>query len=127
MRRTTEARILAVHIFHGQKEVPIGFADIENTADVGMRNLARGMYFGMKARERRCVLRKSYGQKLDGDDLTQLQILGAIHFAHLATVRECHDAVTLRDDLPRCKSPAANDGVGTRRWIVGRRQARRSA
>src|SRR5262249_49083323 len=61
------------------------------------------------------VLRERWRQELDGDDLTEFQIFGAIDLAHATAPGEGHDAVPFGDDLPGHK-PATPDGVGTGEW-----------
>jgi hypothetical protein len=65
-----------------------------------MRNLARIANLGMKSRESGGILRELLGEKLHGDNLTELEILGAINFAHASPARQRHNTVTFRKDLP---------------------------
>jgi hypothetical protein len=104
------SEIFAVDVLHGEEWNSIHRAYIEYAADVGMRDLSSDANFGMKARECRSILGESFGKKFYGDDLAELQIFGAIDFAHAAAARQGDNAVTFGDDLARGKAAAA-DGV----------------
>ena len=47
--------ILAVHVFHREEGVTLGFADIVDAADVRMRDLARHAHFGVQLRQARGI------------------------------------------------------------------------
>ncbi len=49
---------------------------------LGMRNLPRYAHFRMETREHRGILRNADGQEFNRDDLGELQIFGAVDFAH---------------------------------------------
>jgi len=74
-RKTPDAaydggKILAVHVFHRQKECSLRFANVENAANVGMRDLACGADLGVKPCERGRILGERLGKKFDGHNLT---------------------------------------------------------
>jgi hypothetical protein len=73
--------------------LPVYFAYVVNAANVAMRNLTRRPYFPVKARERRAIGRKCFGQKLQSDGLAQFEIICAIDFAHAAASQETDDAI----------------------------------
>src|SRR5689334_18459063 len=64
-------QVLAVNIFHREKRSAVRVADIEHTANVGMRHLAGDTNFRMKTRQRCCVGRKTSRKKLNGDELRE--------------------------------------------------------
>ena len=50
------SKVFSVHIFHREKRDAVHIPDIEDAADVRMRNLTRYAHFGMKAGQRRRIL-----------------------------------------------------------------------
>ena len=81
------SQILAVDVFHRQKEVSIAFAEIVDPAHVGMRNAPGHPHFIVKALERVGVVHDRVRQKLQRDLLAQRQIVGPVYFAHPAATQ----------------------------------------
>ena len=100
--------ILAIHILHGQEGNAFRFANIEDAAHIGVRDLPGNADFGMEASKRGSVLRKRYREEFDSDRLIKLEVFGAIDFAHAAATRQRNDAVALGDDLPWDEAAAGN-------------------
>ena len=107
------SEILAIDVLHGQKWNTVGISDIKYAADIGMRDLPRDAHLRMEPRERAGVLGQAGRKKLDRHDLAELEVFGAIDFAHAAAAGECHDTIAVRDDLPGGE-PAAANGIGAR-------------
>src|SRR5690348_7765617 len=74
--------IFAVHILHAQKRMISGFADVENAADIGVRNLTRYADFTVKAGQRSAVLLYPLGEELQCNGLSQAKVVRAVHLAH---------------------------------------------
>ena len=62
----------------------VDLADVVNTADVAMRNLAGDAHFAMKARECGAIAEITVRQKLERYGLAEFEIVGAIDLAHPA-------------------------------------------
>ena len=57
------SEIFAIDILHCQEECSVGFTDVKHAADIGVRDLPRGAYFGMKPGERGGILGEDFGKK----------------------------------------------------------------
>jgi hypothetical protein len=57
--------------------------------------MARDAHLGVEAGGQLLVLRGGLGHELQRDRLAQLQIVGAVHFAHPAPAEESDDPVAL--------------------------------
>jgi hypothetical protein len=88
-------QVFSVHVFHGEEDAAVGFAYIENPADIGMRNLASETHFGVKSIQCGFVPGKIHRQKLQGNGLAEFQVIGPVDFAHTAFADEGDDAVAL--------------------------------
>jgi hypothetical protein len=62
----------------------IDFADVVNTADIRVRNLAGVPHFSMKTGESRGITLEGGGKELEGHNIPKFEILGAVHLAHAA-------------------------------------------
>ena len=101
-------KIFPIHVLHRQKQDSIRFADVEHAAHVGMRDLPRDPDLGVKTGQRGSVLRKLFREKFDGDNLSKLQIFGAIDFAHAATACQGHYTIPFGNDLTGREASSAN-------------------
>ena len=72
--------------------------DIVDAADVGMRDLAGDADFVVEAGKRALIPRDGFGEELEGDGLTQLQVGGAIDFPHSASAQHGDDAVPVEQE-----------------------------
>src|SRR3954471_19454731 len=63
-------QLFSLDVFHREEMMAIHFAYVVNAADIAMRNLTCNPDFTMKARERRAVVKQSFGQKLQSYWLT---------------------------------------------------------
>ena len=102
--------IFAIDIFHGDKVQPIGFSDVVNAADIGMRNLSCDPHLVMESLELVGVVRKRRRKELERDRLPQLQIVRPIDLPHAALAEKTDYAVTLREHRARRK-PGLVDGT----------------
>src|SRR5215475_3958658 len=64
-------QILAIHVFHGEKDESVGLADVVNAADVGMRDAACDADFVVKAFESGFIAACGFRKKLQRDRLVQ--------------------------------------------------------
>ena len=76
----------------------VDFADVVNPTNVLVRDLTCDAHFTMKTRERRAVTQEVFGKKLQRNRLAQLEIIGAVNFAHAAFAEQPDDAVTIGED-----------------------------
>ena len=106
-------QVFAVHVLHGEELQAVGFADIEDAADVGMGNLAGDADFAVEARHGRAILGDGFRQEFQRHRLAELEVFGAIDFAHGAASGHGHDAVAVLKDGARSKSRAI-EGAGGR-------------
>src|SRR5205085_5399894 len=86
--------VFAIDVFHRQEVQPLGLAYVEDAADVRVRHMARDADFAVKARQGRAVRRQAFGEQLQGDRLRELEVVGAVDFAHAAAAQQADDAVT---------------------------------
>ena len=107
----------------------VGLADIKDTADIGMGNLAGDADFAVEACQGRAILGDGFRQEFQRHRLAELEVFGAIDFAHGAASGYGHDAVAVLKDGARSESRAI-DGAGGRGNPAARRGvplARRNA
>src|SRR5580765_3778927 len=89
--------ILAVDVFHADKRNAVGFANVENTADVGVRDLTSDAHFAVETRQRSSVLHKLFRQEFQRYVLIELEVLRAIDFAHAATADKRDNAIAISE------------------------------
>jgi hypothetical protein len=77
--------------------------------------LPRYSHFRMEPRKDCGILRYRDRQEFDGDDLSELQVFGAVDFAHSAPPEKRDNAIAFRDDRSRCETAAAD-------WIAAGKQ-----
>ena len=94
-------QILAVDVLHRQIKISVRLADVVDAADVGVCELTREAHLVAQPRTRALIeshrLRVVSGfgwtrEKLQRDWLPQLEIVGAVHFAHPAATESRDDA-----------------------------------
>jgi hypothetical protein len=115
------AEVFAVNIFHREVGHPFGFADVENAANIRVRNMPCQANLRMETLQCGRVMGERLGQELDGDGLAELQIIGPVDFAHPASSRQGNNAVTARKDCPGSEAPAANRAGAAQKRRAGRR------
>jgi len=98
----------------------VNFADVVNTADVGMRNLARKADFGVKAFDAIDILRKRSGNKFQRDNLTELEIVCFVDHAHAAAAKQAEDAIAISENGTGGKIERAGNGRIIARFFRGR-------
>ena len=89
--------VLAVHVLHREEVAAFDLADVVDAADVRVRDLPREPDLGVEAREEALVRGDRLGQELQGDGLSELQVVGAVDLAHAALAEEPDDAVALAE------------------------------
>ena len=85
--------IFAIDEFHRDEEIAVRFADVVQAADVRMRDLSSDAHLFV---QKRGVF--AMRDKLQRDDLSELQIIRAINLAHSAASNQRHDAIAIADD-----------------------------
>jgi hypothetical protein len=100
---------LAFEQFHGDEGATLEFADVINSADVGVIERRRGAGFAAKALDGLGVLRNIVGKKFQGHVAAQARVLGFINDAHTSAAQFFHHVVV--------GDGAADDGgsIGHRR------------
>src|SRR4029079_19589497 len=76
--------IFPIDVLHREEMLAAGFADVVHAAHVGVRDLARETHFLMKPDQPIGSMRDLARQELQRNGLSELQVLGAIDFAHAA-------------------------------------------
>jgi hypothetical protein len=102
------SEVFSIHILHREEKSSPGLADVKYAANIGMRDLPCSAHFGVKPGKRSGILRKCHGEKFQRHDLSELQVLGAVNFAHSAAPGQGHYAVAFQNHLPRCEAASAN-------------------
>ena len=100
MRRKSDCERLTVDQLHRNIRPAIGLADVVDVADVRMGDPPRARR--TSARDRRTCRRRGRRQwhQLEGDRLSELQVFGAVDFAHRPAPEQADDAVAGGKDLP---------------------------
>ena len=80
-------QVFAVDVFHGEERLIVGFADVVDAADIGMRDAARNADFVAEALER-VLVGERFRQKLERHCWPRRQIVGAIDLAHAAASQQ---------------------------------------
>ena len=99
--------VLAVDVLHGEKVLAVHLADVVNPTDIRMRNLAGVPHLRMKPGESRGIVLERGGKKLQGHNIPELEIFGAVDFAHAAAPQQSHDPVSLDENRARRESAAS--------------------
>ena len=106
-------QILAVDVLHGEKVLALHLADVVDAADIWMRNLAGVANFAWRAARAAASFWSAAGRNLRATTLTELDILGAIDFAHAAAAQQGHDPVSFRQ---HCAWRESSLSEGRRTW-----------
>ncbi len=121
-----QGQILTIDKFHREKMQPFRLADVVNPADVRMRNLTGDPHLILKPGENRSIESYRFGEKLESDDLLQLEILRLINLAHPAAPEKADDPIAVAEHCARDESrPICRFGGMYRGFILLRRQKRR--
>src|SRR3954470_23728941 len=93
IRVSRDARALSIDIFHGDERSAIDFADVEDAADVRMRDQPGDPHFAVEALEQARIARGLFRQEFERDALPECEVSGAVDLAHAATAEESDDAI----------------------------------
>jgi hypothetical protein len=115
--------ILAVDVLHGEEVLASGFADVVHAAHVWMRDQPREPDFLMEPRKPVSAMRDLARQELESHSLSELQVLGAIDFAHPAAAQQADDPIAAGQHRTRNELRAVERV--RRRQPIGRGQRRR--
>ncbi len=117
--------VLAVHVLHGDEVLALGLADVVGPTDVGVGDLTGNTHLVMKPAQPHGVVGGTLRQKLEGDRLAQLQVVGTVHLAHAAAAETAHDAISLGEQGAGREAAVVDRagvaGVGERRTHRGDR------
>ena len=105
--------IFTVDILHRQIQVAVRLTDVVHAADVRMRQLSREPHLGAQPGTGAFIGAKCR-QELQGDRLTELEIVRAVDFAHPAAPEARHDAKAVGEERPCTK--ASFVGAATVGW-----------
>src|SRR5215469_11436781 len=93
-RRDPIPESLPFEILHGDEGLAFILADFVNGADIRMVESRGGARFALKTLQSLAVLRKMFGEELQGDKAAELGVLGFINHTHpAATTQLLEDAV----------------------------------
>lgn len=98
------SQVFAVDVLHGNEMLPAFLGDVVDATYVRVRDLPSDPDFMEESFELASVVRQGLGEKLECHGLTQLEVVGAVDFAHPALADQTHDSVTIREHSPRRKS-----------------------
>jgi len=115
------SEVLAIDILHADEGHPVRLADVEDAADVGMRDLARDAHLAMETRECDAIQHELFRQEFQGDVLVEFQVFGAIDLAHPAASDERDDAISVGEERAGKDASA----LGTERCAGTARSRRR--
>ena len=90
-------QVVAIDKLHRQKMPPVDLADVENAADVNMRDLPGMTHLSVKPLERLGVFFVAVGQELECNGLRELDVLGLIDLAHPAFAYQTNDPIPARE------------------------------
>ena len=121
MRRNSE-RKSSPWMYSIDKELKsLGFADVVDTAEIGMRDLARDAYFTPESLECFGVSRELFGKEFQGHRLIEREVVSMVDLAHPALSDALDDAIPARQDRAGVESSVGDiDGTG-RRGAAGRK------
>jgi hypothetical protein len=106
----------AVEELHDEEGAVVFFADVVNGADVGMIQRGRGLGFAAEPFQRLAVLRKIFGEELQGNEATEARVLSFIDHTHAAATELLDDPVMgdgliEQEDAPPFESSHAKAGA----------------
>ena len=93
------AEILPFDVLHGEKHETIRFADVVDTAHVGMGDLSGDADLPAKTLQALFIVREGFGEKLQRDGLFERKVVGVIDLSHAAFAHALDDAVARRQDF----------------------------
>ncbi len=112
--------ILAVDVLHREVQQPIGLTDVVHPADVWMGHLPRRSHFVVELCQTGRFVSQVVGQQLEGDRLTEPQIVRPIDLTHAAAAEQPDDPVTAVEHVARGE-PAVTDRIRRAQPATGRR------
>ena len=89
---------VAVQKLHGDERLPVLFANIVDSADVGMVQGRRRLGLALEAGQSLRIAGYLVGQKLEGDEAMQPRVFGLVDHAHAPAAQPLDNSV-VRDSL----------------------------
>ena len=117
--------IFAIDVLHRQEVPAVGLSDVVDATDVGVCDLERHAHFGQEPLESLWVALDVARQELQGDGLTEREVVGPIDLAHTTTAQEPEHAVATCQNRPGDEETAIaglairrrrSSGARLRRW-----------
>ena len=75
------SKVLSIDVFHREKVLSVELGNVVNAADVGMGQLSSNADFGEETFKSQRIGSQRPRKKLQRHSLTQLQIVGPVHFS----------------------------------------------
>jgi len=106
--------IFAVDVLHRQEVPAVGLSDVMDATDVGVCDLERQARFGEETLELPGVALDVARQELQGNWLTELEVVSPVHLAHATSAQQTDHAVAARQNVPGQEATAVA-GLAVRR------------
>jgi hypothetical protein len=95
-----QGEVLAVHVFHDQEVVGVGFHDVVQAAYVGMGDLTAEAYLVDQVLETLRVLGQRRGQELERDRLAEPPVVRVVDLAHASLAQQRHHLIAAGEQRP---------------------------
>jgi hypothetical protein len=92
------SEILPVHVLHREEVLPLNFPDVEDAADIWVRDLTGNADLVQKQVEPSLIPGGSGVQELQSDRHTKLDVIRLVHGTHAAPSQTADDAVAVGDE-----------------------------
>ena len=107
-------QVFAVHVLHRQEVAPVDLADVEDAADVRMRDAQRHAHFVEEPLEPIRIALDVPRQELQRDRLAELQVVGAVDLAHAAAAEQADHAIAAADERAGQEPASGLDRMDTK-------------
>ena len=104
--RQKRPQILSIDVFHREKRVAFGFADVVDTTNVRMRYLPGDPRFVQQLFNPVGTRPHAGRQELQRDRLSQFEIVCPVNLTHATAPEQTYDAVSIRENHAGQESPA---------------------
>ena len=92
--------VIPIDVLHGDVVEAFRFPDIEDAADIRVRNLSRSPHFALEPGQQFLVRRKLFGQELQRHRLFEFKVLRFVHLSHASLTEKRQYPVSLRENGP---------------------------
>jgi hypothetical protein len=94
-------KVFSVDVLHREVVLAIDFADVVNTADVGVRDFEGRLDFVEEAVEADLVSLHRRRQELQRHRLAELQVISPVDLSHAAAAEQADDAISIGKNSSR--------------------------